>query len=60
MSIEMKNLPKFRACYDAMGSYAPALFVFAALMVGNLLVLQFSITKSHRMREAEIPAPSEQ
>ena len=52
--------PILNACYDMVGSYAPALFVFAALMLINLVLLQFTVSKCHRMREAQIEAPSEQ
>ncbi len=51
--------PILNACYDVVGSYAPALFVFSGLMVGNLILIQFIISKCHRTRNAPIEAPIE-
>ena len=51
--------PILNACYDAIGSYAPALFVFSGLMVGNLILIQFVISKSRKARLAENKAAIE-
>lgn len=40
--------PILNLCYDFIGSYAPALYVFAALMLGNFIMMQILIGKEHK------------
>ena len=40
--------PILNLCYDKIGTYAPALFVFAALMFGNLIMTQIVVRQEHK------------
>ena len=45
--------PILNLCYDKIGTYAPALYVFAALMLGNLIMTQTVVKRAHRAKAAQ-------
>jgi predicted MFS family arabinose efflux permease len=42
--------PAVNLCYDAFGTYKPALIACAAVMISVTLVMQIVISKSHKLR----------
>ncbi len=44
--------PILNLCYDLFGTYAPALYVFAALMLGNLIMTQIVVKHAHKNEQA--------
>lgn len=40
--------PILNRCYDMLGTYAPALYVFAGLMIFNLIMTQIIVSREHK------------
>ena len=50
--------PALNLCYDMLGTYKPMLIACAVIMVGVTVVMQYVITKAHKMR-AEVARETE-
>jgi len=42
------SAPISNLCYDRLGTYAPVLYVFAVLMIGNLIMTQIVVGREHK------------
>ena len=50
--------PSVNLCFDLVGTYKPILFVCSAIMLAVTVVMQFVVSKAHKMR-AEVAAQKE-
>ena len=50
--------PTVNLCFDMVGTYKPILFVCAGIMLAVTIVMQYVISKAHKMR-AEVAAAAE-
>jgi MFS family permease len=50
--------PTFNLCYDLLGTYKPMLIVGAFIMLAVTIIMQFVISKAHKIR-AEVVSQTE-